>query len=131
LFDFIGIPFQNRASSFIGADCYGLVRLVYKEKLNIDVPQPISSAYASRHVEREYLKEISTNWYKVDIPQKYDVVAMAHDPMHPKIVQHFGIVIDETHMLHTLDNVGSHIVKILDYKHFIKGYYRHVKVNNI
>lgn len=131
MYKFIGIPFKNRQASITGADCYGLVRLVYAEKLGVNIPQPISSAYASRMVEAEFLQEIASNWYEVFEPRPFDVVAMAHDGNHPKLIQHFGIVINDTQMLHTLDTVGSHIVRISDYKHFIKGYYRHGKVSNI
>lgn len=34
----IGIPFQWGGASFGGADCTGLVRLYYKEKLGIELP---------------------------------------------------------------------------------------------
>ena len=128
---YVGIPFKDRESSFEFADCYGLVRLVYKHELGVNIPQPSSSAFASKGIMKEYLREISENWFSVDTPQPFDVVAMAHGPAHPRIIQHFGIVLNDTQLLHTLDKVGSHIVNISDYKHFIKGYYRHGKVTHI
>ena len=126
MFDkYIGIPFKNRHSSMIACDCYGLVRIIYKDILKIDIPQPTSSAFESKHIEDEYLKETSKNWSKVSSVQKFDVVAMKHDPKHPDIVQHFGIAISETKMIHTLKGIGSHIVNISEYDYFIEGYYRY------
>ncbi len=124
LADFIGIPFVDKGDGFNGADCFGLVRLYYKDVMNIKLFKPDSSAFNSKSVLREFLEETSRNWNKVSEPQINDVVAMAHDPRHPKIVQHFGIYIGNGKMIHTLEKVGSHIVKLRDYKYFIKGYYR-------
>jgi len=126
LFDnYIGIPFKNRESSLDGCDCYGLVRLVYKDLLGIDVHKPNASAFESKDIEDEYLAETSLNWYETKEPKRFDVIAMAHDPKHPKIIQHFGIMLTDTKMIHTLKGVGSHIVNIKDYSYFIKGFYRH------
>lgn len=121
---YIGIPFEDKADTEFSADCFGLVRLIYKEKLSIGVFKPTSSAFNSRSVLREFLEESSRNWVKVEAPKLYDVVAMAHDPKHPNIIQHFGIYIGENRMIHTLKGVGSHVVSLEDYKYFIKGFYQ-------
>lgn len=121
---YIGIPFEDKADSEYSADCFGLVRLIYKEKLNRMVFKPTSSAFNSRKVFKEFMEETSKNWTKVESPETYDVVAMAHDPKHPDIIQHFGIYIGNDKMIHTLKGVGSHIVSLQSYKYFIKGFYR-------
>jgi len=123
--------FKNRESNLRACDCYGLIRLVYKNSLNIDVPKPDASAFESQHIEDEYLAETSKNWVEITEPKIFDVVAMAHDPKHPEIVQHFGIILNNKQMLHTLKGIGSHVVKIKDYNYYIKGYYRHGKNTNI
>lgn len=122
--NYIGIPFEDKADTTDSADCFGLVRLLYKDKLNIKVFKPDSSAFNSRSVLKEFLAETSRNWTKVESPKIYDVVAMAHDPRHPSIVQHFGIYIGNGKMIHTLEKVGSHVVSLEDYKYFIKGFYQ-------
>lgn len=124
LVDMIGVPFVDKGDTLKGCDCFGLVRLYYKDILNRKVFKPQSSAFNSKSVLREFLEETSRNWIQVQEPKINDVVAMAHDPKHPKIVQHFGIYLGNGKMLHTLEKVGSHIVRISDYKYYIKGYYR-------
>jgi cell wall-associated NlpC family hydrolase len=125
LFNFIGIPFQNKGDDYDGCDCFGLVRLFYKDKLNELVPNPsYQNARDSKQIHSEYLEQISSNWREVDELQKYDVVAMAHDARHPHIIQHCGVYLGNGEMLHTLGKIGSHIVGINEYKHFIKGYFR-------
>ena len=124
LSNYIGIPFEDRADTLDSADCFGLVRLVYKQILNIKVFKPNSSAFNSRSVLREFLEETSRNWNEVKELKKFDVIAMAHDPKHPDIIQHFGIYIGNGKMLHTLKGVGSHVVNMSEYNYFIKGFYR-------
>jgi len=131
LYNYIGIPFKNRGDSVTGTDCYGLVRLVYKEKLGITLHKATSSAFASRNIETEFLAETSSSWLKVPELEPFDVIAMAHDSRHPEVIQHFGIYLGDGKMLHTLKQIGSHIVKIDEYKHYIKGYYRYGKATNI
>lgn len=122
--NYIGIPFKNRADTEKSADCFGLVRLIYKQVLNIKVYKPNSSAFDSKSILKEFLEKVSKNWDEVQSLEKFDVVVMAHDPKHPDIIQHFGIYIGNGKMIHTLKGIGSHISNIHEYKYFIKGYYR-------
>jgi len=122
---YIGVPFVDRGITKDGADCYGLIRLVYKEELGIDIPEFNSSCSDVKRIFLDYLKQISEHWeLVVDEPKLYDVIAMAYDPEHPKIVQHFGIYIGNGMMLHTLNHVGAFTAKVSDFNYFIKGIYR-------
>lgn len=121
---FIGIPFADGEQSFNGANCYGLVRLFYKEHLNIEIPELKINSEHSNMVWATYLKEISNNWDYSDEPLPFDVVAMAHDITHPKIVQHVGVYLGNGKVLHTLNKVESHIVELEKIKYMVKGYHR-------
>lgn len=123
--DYIGIPFRSKGHSMEGLDCFSLVRLIYKDLLNIDILKASSSALRSMDIEKEYLAESSKNWVEVNEPQKFDVVAMAHDPKIPHIIQHFGIYIGNGKMIHTLLGVNSHISTLKEYNYYIKSYYRY------
>lgn len=122
---FIGIPFSdNEAQDFSGTNCYGLVRLFYKEHLNIEIPELKVQSQHSNRVWATYLNEIQGNWITVEEPELYDVVAMAQDVRHPRIVQHVGIYLGNGKILHTLNKIESHVVSIENVKHSIKGYHR-------
>jgi len=121
---YIGIPFVEQKTSFDGTDCYGLVRLFYSNELRMFPKDPMIEANKSSKVFAQFMIEISKNWEKIEEPEEYCVVAMAHDVNHPKIIQHFGLYIGNGKMIHTLDKLGSHIVELDKYKYYIKGYYK-------
>lgn len=121
---FIGIPFSDEVQTFDGCNCYGLVRLFYKDKLGIDIPALQVHSDHSNRVWATYLKEIGENWDSVDEPQLYDVVAMAQDVSHPRIVQHVGIYIGDGKVLHTLNKIHSHIVTLESVRHSVRGFHR-------
>lgn len=119
---YIGIPFVNRASGFSGADCFGLVRLFYREEFAYLVPDPLVAA-GSTKVFAKYLLEIQSNWETIAEPENYCVVAIAHDIEIPNVVQHFGLYIDGN-LLHTLEKVGSNIEPFDRYKWCVKGFHK-------
>jgi len=121
---FIGIPFVDKGHTVDGADCYGLIRLIYKESKAIDIPEFSSSCKDTKRIFADYLKQISEHWYSVTDLQAYDVIAMAYDVNHPRIVQHFAVYIGNGMIIHSLDGVGSFIAKLSDFKSYIKGTYR-------
>jgi cell wall-associated NlpC family hydrolase len=116
---YIGMPFEDRVM-----DCYALIRLIYKEELGIMLPEFSSSCVDSKSIWKDYLKQISELWELVTEYQEYDVIAMAYDPQHPKIVTHFGLYIGNGMMLHTLKNIGSFTCKVEEFQYCVKGVYR-------
>lgn len=126
---YIGIPFVKRKDKLDGADCFGLVRLIYREEVNTDIFKHQSDADNIRSIIIEYMQESQKNWINVKNPQMFDVIAMARDPYHPNIIQHYGIYIGNGKMIHTLKELGSHVSKIEDYKYCIKAYHRHKEAN--
>ena len=124
MMQYIGIPFKDGEPSFGGANCITLVELFYREELGIEI-EPIRVDHDhKRRAFMQYLTEISERWDALPEPELYCVVAMAHSPKHPDLVQHFGIYLGDGIILHTLQNVGSHIVRLSKMKPFIKGYYK-------
>jgi cell wall-associated NlpC family hydrolase len=122
---YVGIPFEDRGHSKEAADCYGLVRLVYRQELGIEIPEFNSSCGDTRRIFMDYLKQISEHWDLVTEDfQPFDVIAMAYDPEHPKIVQHFGLYIGNGMMLQTLKGIGAFTIRVSEYQHYVKGIYR-------
>ena len=123
--NFIGIPFVSKGSSFNGCDCYGLVKLYYKEILNIDIPETIITAEQPRRTFANYLNEISKNW-TATTPAKNVVVAMSVNAEHPNLVTHFAVMIDDKRFIDTRENMSSYLTSIDDekIKNQIKGFYK-------
>ena len=70
----------------------------------------------------EFLAEISSNWHRVN-RQKGVCVALRYDMAHPKIVTHFGYMIDENHLIHTTSQTGAIMENIKIYEKLVEGYY--------
>lgn len=121
---FIGVPFSDAKESFKGANCYGLVRLFYREELGIIIPSLDVPSNHSNKVFATFLKQISEHWESVDVPNYGDVVAMSQDLSHPKIVQHVGVYIGNGKILHTLNKLNSHVSNIETLRPIIKGFYK-------
>ncbi len=122
---FVGIPFVSKGRSFNGCDCYGLVKLYYKEILNIDIPETIITAEQPRRTFANYLNEISKNW-TATTPAKNVVVAMSVNAEHPNLVTHFAVMIDDKRFIDTRENMSSYLTSIDDerIKNQIKGFYK-------
>lgn len=123
---YTSIPFVDGGRTLKGCDCFGLLKLVYENELNIIVPDTRIMPDSPRRIFANYLNEISINWEETKTPKKYDIIAMNLYMNHPKLITHFAIMIDEKRALHTLKKIGSHIVKLNDmrFEPFIKGFYR-------
>jgi cell wall-associated NlpC family hydrolase len=121
---FIGIPFVSKGRTFSGCDCYGLVKLYYKEVLNIEIPETVITAEQPRRTFANYLNEISKNWISTT-PFKNAVVAMAVNAEHPNLVTHFAVMIDDKRFIDTRENMSSYLTNIDDekIKNQIRGFY--------
>ncbi len=122
---FIGIPFVSQGRSFRGCDCYGLVKLYYKEVLNIELPETLITSEQPRRTFANYLNEISKNWTST-IPSKNAVVAMSVNAEHPNLITHFAVMIDDKRFIDTRENRSSYLTSIDDekIKNQIKGFYK-------
>jgi hypothetical protein len=119
---YIGIPFVDRGDSFDGADCYGLLRLFYREEFGRQIADPNIRCDQSTRVFSQYLIEIRKHWIEIPKPINFCGVAMANEPRLPGMVQHFGIYYDGR-ILHTLKGVGSHLVDAGKSFNNVKRYY--------
>lgn len=103
---YIGIPFAEKGRDLSGVDCWGLVRLVYKEQLGIDLPS-YDREYADSN-DREVLARLVNAeeeklWHHPEKPQPFDVIIINMLGM----PTHVGIVIDSSKMLHCLKGADT------------------------
>lgn len=123
---FIGIPFVDRGRLLSGADCYGVVMMYYKEILGIDIPDVNVTVNEPKKSFVTYLTEVNKHWIRLDKPEQHCGVALRLNTEHPKLVTHFGVMIDNNRLLHSLRPMGSHIIRIDNpvITSYIEGFYR-------
>ena len=126
---YIGIPFLDLGRDKEGCDCWGLVRLVYRQELGIDVPS-YAGDYHSTEERQEIARLIgaaqcSPSWRKVENPQAFDVVLFRRG----LLTAHIGIVMRPDWMLHMHD-AGARIenYRLTSWQSRFLGCYRHEKL---
>lgn len=112
---YVGIPFVDKGRDFKGCDCWGLVRLVYKNELNIELPTygEISAKdleAVSQMVEGNYVLE---PWIEIkeDAIQSFDVAVMRF--YGSRDIGHVGVVVaGGTAIIHTERTVDSVMIPL-------------------
>ena len=104
---YIGIPFKPDGRDHTALDCWGLVCLVYKEQLNIILPDfkgifTDHDIATLRRVAKE-MKSYKEKWQRVQTPQLYDVVMLRTGAY----TWHVGLVLDNHRMLHVMTGINS------------------------
>ena len=106
---YLGIPFRDHGASFDGCDCYGLVRLVYREEMGIELPHlgdEYSNAFARREIGPLPMKTVQAGW-AVDVtdkePEQFDVLVFSRGG----VEYHVGLFIYGELMLHSIDGTDS------------------------
>ena len=124
--NYIGVPYKDKGRDLKGCDCFGLVKLYYKNELSINIPEVAITADNPRRIFANFLNEISTNWKEIQTPEKGCVIAMALHQEHPRLITHFAVMVNEKQIIHTLKKINSHIISLDDptIKPFIKGFYK-------
>lgn len=123
---YIGINYKRGYCSFSNADCFGLIVLVYKKELDIDIKMfnaGCESVMNIRSINNEFKDRIKSEWIKTDTPSVFSVVAISTVRI-SNIVDHVGLYIGNGKMLHLNEHVGkSCIEKLHNYHHHVVGYY--------
>lgn len=119
--DFVGIPFKANGSDWDGCDCFGLVRLYYREKYGLDIPRLAFPEKIEKSADIHHL--LPKNWHEVDVPVVDDVLLLR--PLTPAYPAHVGIYVGHNLMLHVTEGRTSCIVPILyNYRARILGFFR-------
>lgn len=76
---YIGLPYRDRGRSRDGADCWGGVRLVYREVFGIDLPD-YADAYTTADdalgVAAAVAHGLETGWERVQAPRAGDLLIL-------------------------------------------------------
>jgi cell wall-associated NlpC family hydrolase len=127
--DYIGLPFKCDGRDRSGLDCWGLVRLVYAERLGINLPAKagIFTDWEPETLRRvaAAMEEEAARWQRVDEPMEYDVVLMRRG----ELELHVGLWVPRRDLLHISAGINSTREPIngLRRRHSIVGFYRHAQ----
>jgi cell wall-associated NlpC family hydrolase len=102
--NYLYIPFQDKGRSEKGSDCYGLVRLIYKNELGIDLPS--FDNYESTKKRDQVSKNINdvkdSLFVTPEKPKPFDIIILRFC----NLPMHIGIVTKNNFMLHCSKDVG-------------------------
>ena len=105
--DFVGLPFRTRGRDLAGVDCWGLVVLVYRHCLNIELPSYDDHYLSLSRAEREHRASIingeKTRWLPVSEPLTMSVALFSQGGL----PTHIGVVVDKRSMLHVHYGIDS------------------------
>jgi len=129
--DYIGIPWVCGQSSFEGADCWGLVSMIYMGLFNIqlahfEIDNINNPSKTTNKIEE--IRDGSNQWEKTNTPNEGDVVMMiGRQSLRP---DHVGIYIGKGKILHSMTRETGqseiHPVKLMIKLFKRLEYYRYV-----
>lgn len=121
---YIGIPYVEKGRDASGVDCWGLVRLIYKNEYNISLPN-FSSEYTIDDDARigELFSQYKEGWEQLSYPEPGTVVLFR---MYG-IDSHIGVIVSPTHFIHVREGRDSVIESLANTKWSkrITGYYKY------
>jgi cell wall-associated NlpC family hydrolase len=124
--EYIGIPFKSKGRDRNGIDCWGLVRLIYRERLNIELPSYIDEyGHACSDDVIKVVAAHEKEWAKVGKERTWDLVLLRIKGM----PRHIGIVIGRKVMIHIWSGIDSCTERYdsLLWRNRILGFYRYGK----
>ena len=125
--DYIGIPFRFQGRDRRGLDCYGLVVLVYREQLGIELPDyitrygPEPTRYTLEDTYRTAL--LDPRWTLQNRPRIGDVVLLRVFGL----PIHCGVFVGQHTMLNTRIDVASCLERLdgFQWRDRVVGYFRY------
>lgn len=126
LSDYVGLPFAERGRSRAGIDCWGLVRLVYAERLGLDLPR-LDEAYVStadRATLQALVEEGRSAWREI-LPTEVRLLDLAL--MSNLGVPHIGIVAGPGLVLHVEEGCDAALERLESARiaRRLRGFFRH------
>ncbi|MFZ3044711.1 MAG: NlpC/P60 family protein [Desulfatirhabdiaceae bacterium] len=120
---FLKIPFKDGGRDFFGADCWGIVMLVYRE-FGIDLPDFKIACGESLKINFA-VSEQRLAWCRLTKPSAPCVVVMRMSDRYAQACNHVGVYIGGEKFIHTLKKQGPSLVSV-NHPYFeqkIEGFY--------
>ena len=110
---YLMIPFASQGRDHRGCDCWGLLRLIYRERLGIDLTAYAETPATSLRDVARLIRRHRTEWRRVETPQLFDAVIMrVIGGEHSGLDAHVGMAIDGSRLLHTEKLTGPRVEPI-------------------
>lgn len=101
---YIGIPFAEKGRDESGVDCWGLVRLIYKQEYSITLPSFVEDYTLSDDARiGELFAQYKEGWESLDASKPGCVVLFRMFGTE----SHIGVVVDSTHFIHVREGRDS------------------------
>jgi cell wall-associated NlpC family hydrolase len=97
---YVGIPFRDGGRDREGCDCWGLLRLIYRDFLGVELPSygEISAADLAAVSRRIDAGKDGERWQAVMSPRPLDAVVMR---LHgARRIGHVGVAVDGRRLIH-------------------------------
>jgi len=128
---YIGIPFKERGRDFNGVDCWGLVRLIYKNEFNITLPSFVDDYTTTDDTSRleELIAQYREGWDEITALESGAVILF-------KLLgseSHIAVAINDKQFIHISENSTS-VVESIDsvlWRKRIVGYFKYNSSKNV
>lgn len=130
---YAGLRFADGGRERPAVDCWGLVRLVYRERCGIDLPSyaDISARDLMSVAIRVTAQSAHEPWIKAPEPRAFDVVVLAGRARIGgrlrAALTHVGVMVDDSHVLHVEEAYDAAVMRV-DHpliRGRIGGFFRH------
>lgn len=137
--DYIGIPFLDYGRTRIGADCWGLARMIWLDQIGLQLPELNVNPNRGDECQKVIAENIH-EWTPIEpgTETQYDGVIMTgcygEGRGMKRAAMHVGVVVAPGILIHTTEEVGSS--SLLRYRerqagHDIVSFYRHRSLMDI
>lgn len=124
---YMNIPFLDNGRDFSGIDCYGLIRLIYKEECNMDLPVHTDWSCAKTwaklkvrfksqfDVRNAFVIDENTFADVIDgNPKRFDILVFYDNKK--RVAEHLGLHIGGDRFIHIFDGSIVTISRFEDFK---------------
>jgi cell wall-associated NlpC family hydrolase len=124
---YVGISYKHQGRDMNGIDCWGLIKLIYKDMLGIEI-WDIGENYTedwSWEGKNHFIENYQKQWERVSEPRIFDGILINNGK---GIANHAGVMLENGRFIHCI-KAGVVISKITDrnWRNRIAGYFRYKK----
>jgi len=122
---YVGIPYTGKGRDLAGLDCLGLLYLIYKNDLGIDLPDYDNYNHADNKTIEGVFNAGIDEWMRIPNAEPGALVMLTIGGL----TTHLGICIGDNKFIHCMDGVDCTIDRLdsLRWDKRIEGFYKWIK----